>query len=61
VEHYGNSSGVTIPMAIVHNLSELLVGGSIKACLAGFGVGLTWASMVMPLGSMDFCQRIDFA
>jgi 3-oxoacyl-[acyl-carrier-protein] synthase-3 len=61
VEHYGNSSGVTIPMAIAHNLRERLTGGSIQACLAGFGVGLTWASMLMRLGPLEFCDLIAFA
>jgi 3-oxoacyl-[acyl-carrier-protein] synthase-3 len=60
VEHYGNSSGVTIPMAIVHNLRERLLAGSIHACLAGFGVGLTWSSMLMRLGPLDFCELIDY-
>ena len=61
VEHYGNSSGVTIPMAIVHNLRERLLAGSIHACLAGFGVGLTWSSMLMRLGPLSFCDLIDFS
>lgn len=60
VEHYGNSSGVTIPLAIVHNLSERIVKESILACLAGFGVGLTWSSMLLKLGPMDFCEMIEY-
>jgi 3-oxoacyl-[acyl-carrier-protein] synthase-3 len=61
VELYGNSSGVSIPMAITHNLCELLMQRRIRACLAGFGVGLTWASMLMPLGPLQFCEMIEFA
>jgi 3-oxoacyl-[acyl-carrier-protein] synthase-3 len=60
VEHYGNSSGVTIPLTIAHNLRERLLGGAINACLAGFGVGLTWSSMLMRLGPFDFCDLIEF-
>jgi len=60
VEHYGNSSGVTIPIAIAHNLRQKLLTASIRACLAGFGVGLTWASMLLPLGPLDFCDLIQF-
>jgi 3-oxoacyl-[acyl-carrier-protein] synthase-3 len=60
VEHYGNASGVTIPMNICHNLRERLSSGSIRACLAGFGVGLTWASMLMRLGPLNFCDVIEF-
>jgi 3-oxoacyl-[acyl-carrier-protein] synthase-3 len=60
VERYGNSSGVTIPMAIAENLRDKLTTESYNACLAGFGVGLTWASMLMRLGRFDFCELIDF-
>jgi len=60
VEHYGNSSGVTIPVAIAHNLRERLTRGCIRACLAGFGVGLTWSSMLLRLGPMQFCELIEF-
>ena len=60
VERYGNSSGVTIPMVIAHNLCEQLLRGSVNACLAGFGVGLTWASMLMRLGPFAFCDLVDF-
>jgi 3-oxoacyl-[acyl-carrier-protein] synthase-3 len=61
VENYGNSSSVTIPMAAVHNLSAQLTAGSIRACLAGFGVGLTWASMLLKMGPLDFCELVEFA
>lgn len=60
VEHYGNSSGVTIPVAIAHNLRERLTDGCIRACLAGFGVGLTWSSMLLRLGPMQFCELIEY-
>jgi len=60
VEHYGNSSGVTIPMVIVHNLREQLSRTAVRACLAGFGVGLTWTSMLLPLGPLDFCDLVEF-
>ena len=60
VEHYGNSSGVTIPLAITHNLRHRVVGESINACLAGFGVGLTWSSMLMRVGPLQFCEMITF-
>jgi 3-oxoacyl-[acyl-carrier-protein] synthase-3 len=60
VEHFGNSSGVTIPLAIAFNLREKLLSVSIRACLAGFGVGLTWSSMLLRLGPLEFCEMIDF-
>jgi len=60
VEHFGNSSGVTIPVAIAFNLGKQLISSRYTLCLAGFGVGLTWSSMLMRLGEMSFCEMIDF-
>jgi len=61
VEYFGNSSGVTIPVAIAHNFRDRLLRGSMRTCLAGFGVGLTWASMLLTLGPLQFCELIEFA
>lgn len=60
VEKYGNSSGVTIPMAIVENLRNELPTRSFQVCLAGFGVGLTWGSMLMRLGELQFCDMLEY-
>jgi 3-oxoacyl-[acyl-carrier-protein] synthase-3 len=60
VENFGNSSGVTIPVATAFNLRERLLEGPMQVCLAGFGVGLTWAAMLMELGPLEFCEMIDF-
>lgn len=60
VEHYGNSSGATIPTNIVHNLANVLQNESLQVCLAGFGVGLTWSSMILKLGPLDFCQLQNY-
>lgn len=60
VENFGNSSGVTIPLAATFNLSEALLAGSRKVCLAGFGVGLTWGAMLMEWGPLRFCEMIEY-
>ena len=60
VEQFGNSSGVTIPVAIAFNLGKELISSRYTMCLAGFGVGLTWSSMLIRLGEMSFCEMIDF-
>ena len=60
VEHFGNASGVTIPLAITFNLRERLLGSTMRVCLSGFGVGLTWSAMLMALGPLDFCDMIDY-
>ena len=60
VERFGNSSGVTIPIAIAFNLADPLKHGSYQTCLAGYGVGLTWSSMLMRLGELSFCEIINY-
>lgn len=58
VEIFGNSSGVTVPVNISYNLGEKLCKNNYKMCLAGFGVGLTWAAIVMDIGNIKFNQII---
>jgi 3-oxoacyl-[acyl-carrier-protein] synthase-3 len=60
VEHFGNSSGATIPTNIALNLDRQLAGQSLKVCFAGFGAGLTWSSMLMQLGPLHFCSIQEF-
>lgn len=60
VEHFGNSSGVTIPLALAFNLRERVCGETLTAVFGGFGVGLTWSSLLMPLGPLAFCEMIDY-
>ena len=60
VEHFGNSSGVTVPMVLTFNLRDRLRSESLRLCLAGFGVGLTWSSMLIDVGPLSFCEMIDF-
>lgn len=60
VENFGNSSGVTIPLVTALNLREKLRTGTLAVCFAGFGVGLTWSSMLLRLGPLEFCEVVDF-
>lgn len=60
VESFGNASGATIPTNITLNLAQPLLNGTLKLCMAGFGVGLTWASLVMAVGQLGFCEIIDY-
>lgn len=61
VENFGNASGVTVPLAITYNLGDRLTRERLKLCLAGFGVGLTWSSILMDVGPLEFCRTIDYA
>jgi 3-oxoacyl-[acyl-carrier-protein] synthase III len=60
VENFGNASGISIPTVITYNLGEKLTQNSYLICLAGFGVGLTWASLLMKLEKLAFCEIINY-
>ena len=60
VENFGNASGVTIPTAISYNLGDRLVNESLLICMAGFGVGLTWASLLLELGNLKYNRIINY-
>jgi len=60
VENFGNASGVTIPTAISFNLGDKLIRESYLICLAGFGVGLTWASLLMRIEHLKFNEIIKY-
>jgi len=60
VENFGNASGVSIPTAIAYNLGDNLIGKSFLMCLAGFGVGLTWASIAIRMDSLKFNKIINY-
>lgn len=60
VENFGNASGVTVPTCISFNLGDQLVNGELQLCMAGFGVGLTWSSIMMKVGNLMFNQIIEF-
>jgi 3-oxoacyl-[acyl-carrier-protein] synthase-3 len=60
VERFGNSGGPTIPAVMALNLANELRQGHRRVCLAGFGGGLTWASMLLNIGKLDFNTLIEY-
>lgn len=60
VENFGNASGVTVPTCISFNLGEKLCNETMQLCMAGFGVGLTWSSIMMKVGNLNFNKIIEF-
>lgn len=60
VENFGNASGVSIPTAVTFNLGDKLTKESYMMCFAGFGVGLTWASILMRVGNVLFNKIIYY-
>ena len=60
VENFGNASGVSVPTAITFNLGKRLTTESLLICLAGFGVGLTWASLLLDLEKLTFNNIVNY-
>jgi 3-oxoacyl-[acyl-carrier-protein] synthase-3 len=60
VENFGNNGGASIPTAIAFNLGDRLLSQNIQVCLAGFGGGLTWSSMLTGLGNLGFNSLIEY-
>ena len=60
VENFGNASGVTVPTCISSNLGDEICKGEMRLCMAGFGVGLTWSSLMMKVGNLSFNKIIEF-
>ena len=60
VENFGNSASVTIPALISFNLGTRLKNESFLICLSGFGNGLSWSSLLMEMGNLNFCEIIDY-
>ena len=55
VEAYGNSGGACIPILAAKDLAGPLLSRRNRCCLAAFGSGLSWGSVTLELGPLDFC------
>ncbi|MFC1224270.1 ketoacyl-ACP synthase III [Pedobacter sp. BG31] len=47
LDKYGNTSSATIPLTIVSELKDKLSSGRHQTLCCGFGVGLSWGTMVL--------------
>ena len=56
---FGNSSSVTVPLNIAYNIGEELCKRRMPLCMAGFGVGLVWSSILMDVGPLQFCEVVE--
>lgn len=58
VEKLGNSDSGTIPAVMTTDVADELIQKENLCCISGFGGGLTWASLVMEIGKLGFCENI---
>jgi 3-oxoacyl-[acyl-carrier-protein] synthase-3 len=59
VEKFGNSSSASIPVTLCHNLREQSKNKTLRVCMSGFGVGLSWGALIMDLGPLQCCELIE--
>lgn len=59
VRHFGNSSGVSIPAVLCTSFEAKYFDQPRLMCLAGFGVGLTWGSLLMPMSKLSFLRVLE--
>jgi len=58
IEKYGNTSSVSIPITIVDQLKDKLDGNK-KLLLSGFGVGMSWATAVIPTKDVKISEVVE--
>ncbi|MBT1444949.1 ketoacyl-ACP synthase III [Shewanella sp. JM162201] len=59
MQHRGNTSSASIPLAITDALSDKLASTRQTLLLSGFGVGWSWGSAVIALGPLDVCKTLE--
>ena len=59
VRNFGNSSGVSIPAVLCTSFSASYFQQPRVMCLAGFGVGLTWGSLLMKMHELSFLNIVE--
>ena len=58
IEKYGNTSSVSVPLTIVSELKGKMQGEK-KLLLSAFGVGMTWATAVVPFADTRISAIVE--
>jgi 3-oxoacyl-[acyl-carrier-protein] synthase-3 len=56
---FGNTSSASIPLTICHRLGDVLVNSRKKILLSGFGMGFSWGSVLLDIGSLDCVDVLE--
>jgi 3-oxoacyl-[acyl-carrier-protein] synthase-3 len=57
---YGNTSSASIPLTIVSELQNELANGNHNLILSGFGVGLSWASVLVNTNNLICTEVLEY-
>lgn len=58
VSKYGNTSSVSVPLTIVDQLKDRM-NGNRTLLLSAFGVGMTWATAIVPFHSLRISEIVE--
>lgn len=59
IDRFGNTSCASIPLLFVSDMRDALLTRRVMVALAGFGVGYSWASAVLPVGPLECVELIS--
>jgi 3-oxoacyl-[acyl-carrier-protein] synthase-3 len=57
---FGNTSSTSIPLTLVAKLKEQLINNNLQIMTCGFGVGLSWGSVLFQADHVVCCDIIEF-
>lgn len=58
IHKYGNTSSVSVPLTIVDALKDKM-GGNKNLLLSAFGVGMTWATAIVPFNDLHISDLVE--
>lgn len=58
ISKFGNTSSVSVPLTIVSELKDKLVGNK-TLLLSAFGVGMTWATGIVPFVDTKISEIVE--
>lgn len=59
LKHFGNTSSATIPLTIVTQLQNKIEGKSANLLMCGFGVGLSWGTLLVKNCQLESLSLIE--
>ncbi len=60
IKEFGNTSAGSIPLTICHHLGKTEKTGKMKWLLSGFGIGLSWASVILDIQQALILPVFDY-
>lgn len=59
MDEFGNTSSASIPLTIVTRLNNILPKGKYELVCCGFGIGLSWGSVYLPIDNITIPPLVD--